>query len=706
MNNRSSSRVIRHLVPGVLLSALLLAVCLPASAQGPMRATHFPMAADGFQYDNWVQVGLAGPYSLTGDQAHYRQRHRIPGGPFLGVSDLHVEQFIGDDAILSLDGRAIYDNRDYRATLRYEHMDLGFARAGFRTFRTFYDGSGGFFPGNDAWFAPHIDEMGMDRGETFLEAGLRADGAPRLTLGYTRQFRQGQKSSTSWGETNLTDGAGARKIAPGFWDTDEVRHILEGRARHAIGLADVQVGLRYERADINNSRNALRRPGEAPERVMTQHEGSLSNTFHGHAITTLRLHANARLTTSYAFTTQSGDLSGSRIFGADYGPTYDPLFASRQQRDGGFLDLAGTTRVRHHIANANLMIRPWSTLTIVPSVRLEKRDVDVALDYLDTYVGSPPALATAETPYEAINERSLVDLAGELEVRYTGLRNLTLYTRGSWLEGTGDLMSRQQRIDTGDVTLLRSTDDRRATQRYTAGANWHPIRGLNVGVQAFRRHRNLTFDHLESPRGPARYPAFLTAQDRTTDNLNVRVRWRAMSGLTLGARYDYQRITVGAEAAEMAHLRTGDITRQVLSQSLTWAPAPRFFIQGNLNYVIDRSETPPNLFTDDAADIIQMQRNDYISANLSSRYALTNRIDLEADYYLYRADNFVDNSAVSLPLGAGCEEHGLSAGLGWLVNERIRLTGRYLFFLHRDEASGGHSNYDLHLINTGIQYRF
>ena len=68
-----------------------------------------------------------------------------PAGAFGGVEDFHYEEDIGKKGIFKVDGRGIFDNHDYSLKFDVEHPDIGYIRGGYREFRSYYDGSGGFF---------------------------------------------------------------------------------------------------------------------------------------------------------------------------------------------------------------------------------------------------------------------------------------------------------------------------------------------------------------------------------------------------------------------------------------------------------------------------------------------------------------------------------------------------------------------------------
>ena len=97
----------------------------------------------------------------------------------------------------------------------------------------------GFFPHNDVFFNPPYPEMHIDRGDAWIELGLRAPNWPEITVRYDHEFRFGQKDSTDLGR-HKSDRAGnlqsnsTRKIVPSFRNIDEKRDIFSFEASKTI----------------------------------------------------------------------------------------------------------------------------------------------------------------------------------------------------------------------------------------------------------------------------------------------------------------------------------------------------------------------------------------------------------------------------------------------------------------------------------------
>ncbi len=661
-------------------------------------------------YRNWFDVSV-GHNFVQGKDAAFQERHGLPADQtYGGVSDLHYEQDFGKKSLFEIDGRGIFDNHDYSLRLAVENPDVGFVRAGYREFRTYYNGAGGYLPLTDRQFTLYNEELYVDRGEYWFEAGLTRPNVPQITFRYNHQFREGQKDSTIWGDTTLGLPAGQnRGIVPSFLDIDEERDIFQLDATHTLADTYFGVGVRYETDRQDNSRNIRRTPLEPTDRYVTQHESVDTDLFNVHAFQETRFNDVVLFTTGYSFTRLDTDLSGSRIYGADYDAVYDPVFGHRQQRDEGFLDLSGGTRVDQHVANINLMLTPWDDVTIVPSFRIENQDQGGIADFSETNFGAGPAFTPTVEDLTNTRDRSFTDVSEGLEFRYTGLTNWVLYTRGEWLEGDGNLAEREISAATGVVNLFRDTDSSRFTQKYVVGANWYPLHQVNLAAQYYYKSRKNDYDHTldSTPNDLAsgnRYPAYILDQDFETHDLNFRVTWRPLSQLTFITRYDFQLSTIDSRMASLSKVQSSEATTHIFGESITWLPFSRLYLQGSVNYVLDNLDTP----ADDVGMTGQNPRtdNNYITGDATAGFVLTQKTDLQMGYFVYYADNYDNNSAVSTPYLASAEEHGITFSVIHRFTPAQQLTLKYGWFTSSDVTSGQRNDYEAHMVNASYRYRF
>src|SRR5262249_20860157 len=128
------------------------------------------------------------------------------------------------------------------------------------------------------------------------------------------------------------------------------------------------------------------------------------------------------------------------------------------------------------------------------------------------------------------------------------------------------------------------------------------------------------------------------------------------------SRYEYQLSTIHTKPDSISGLdevQSSRMTSHILAQDVSWTPWSRLYLQAGFNYFLSETKTP----TSDYTQAILNAQNNYWTLNFSSGFVLNDKTDLNLGYFYYQADNFEDNSSVGLPLGAGAEEHGVTATL-------------------------------------------
>ncbi|MEO8043887.1 MAG: hypothetical protein ABI674_03190, partial [Spartobacteria bacterium] len=585
-------------------------------------------------YNNWIEFGLGGVI-IHGDAAQFKQEHRASGDLFGGIQDLHYEQTVGKKGHFSLDAHAIFDNHDYDVKLELSQPDIGYIRAGYTEFRSWYDGNGGFFPLNGQFFPPPFPEMHIDRGEAWVELGLRLPDWPEITVRYSHQFREGQKDSTSWGDTSLTGvtvGTDSRKIAPAYRDIDETRDILSVDITKNLGNTDLGLGMRYEHDSNNDRLQLVRGVGAANQRFITQKEDNQVDLFSGHATTETHFSDALWLTTAYSYTTLGSDLTGSRIYGPTYNSSYSDPIAVLSPFDHGYLNLVGTSDLRQHVVNLNLLWLPTKDFTILTAFRFTNEEKQSDSVFLETSTRTEPLLPMAANSFENFNT-----FAETVELRYSGIADWLLYARGEWEEQSGDIHESLAEIGAPAESDIKNLDLFR--QKYTAGFNWYPLQTVNFAGQYY--HKSLRYDNNSTADHQT-----LIFQEWNTDNANIRLTWRPrippiLGTIALVTRYDYASTlvvgqwTLPEETFQSQH--TALITRHIISESMTWNPLARLYLQGNFSYVLNETKTPAaniEIVSGAGPSVLNFQ-NDYWTLDGSVGYLINDKTDLRVAYSYY-----------------------------------------------------------------------
>lgn len=648
-----------------------------------------------------VAVG-GGAALLDGNRPAFQQlqQHRKDG--FGGIEEFRLVRE-AKDSVFKVEGRALVGDDDYRLVARYDRTGKFYVEGGFEEYRVFYDGSGGYFRPTNTAFRLYDEDLSLTRGRAWFEAGAYTPNGTLLKLGYQRFARHGTKGSTHWGDSNLVGAFATRSVVPSFYDLDEVTHIVTFDAGNDT-QDDVKwhVGARYSETKLDNKRNINRRPLESADRKVTSKDETKTDLFAAHGFYERKVSESLVVSGGALITDLDSHLAGSRIYGQTYDPVFDPAYLRRQQRDEGFIDLSGHADLKQTILNLNAVYVPARHWTVRPSVRFENLHQETAAEFIETNVGAGPAFATAREEVEAHQKKTWNEFSESLEVRYTGKPNWVFSAQGDWVQGQGDLDELRAVVHTGVATIDRDSEYTRTNQKYSLKASWYARPGLTFAAQTYYKINVNDYDAVRdnTPAGSAdRYPAYITDQDFETTDFNFRVSWRPKSLFSLVTRYDYQRSRINSNEAGLTKIESSRLTSHILSESVTWNPTQRLYVTASVNVTWDQLATP-------AYRYVLNSDNNYVNGTIGGGYALAKLDDLYFDYAFFRANNFSDNSALSLPYGAGQKQQG--AYLTWVrrQTEHLIYTAKYGYVTNRDYTWAGRHNFDAHVIYAKVQYHF
>lgn len=709
--------------------ALVFTITVAQAGTAPAAAPTEEPAAE--VASNWIAFTIGGAF-VSGDEAGMMRRTRTNGDFYGGIDDSQFSAELNDTTTLTLDGHALPGLEDYEFNMDLQKTDLGYVKAGFKQFRTWYDASGGYLQGANmdaSGVANQFDdERAIDRGEIYFEAGLRMENLPEITFSYRHLYRNGDKDSTSWGDSLANNAWGgisgsnpAFKMMPALWDIDETTDIFELDVEHTLGNTDLGMGLVYESYNLDNSRYTPRW-GSKPTGVgsgsttgvvdVTLTEKTEADMFASNIHSVTRFNDKAWLSFAASYSSMDTDIDGgSRAYGV-YWPT--PIPASPTRRDYAYDQMSGGSSVNQFITNLNFMWVPVQDFTVTPSLRYEHEDIDT--------VSSFRAYNTNQTwqGFQELGAYTDMDsTTGAIDLRYNGISDIVIYAKGLWGQEDENIL-RKDLILPGEFL---ATDVQIDEQEYVLGVNWYALRNLSFAVQGFHRDRDQSLDHDEgnqpkvgnsNPGGANNFRPIMTEHDVAVDDFNLRMTWRPLGNLSLVTRYDYshteienQGINWSLPAAAIIYptVESGDILSHILSQSVTWSPMERLYVQGTVSWISSETETPEQ-YTGSSD-------SDYIAGNLAAGYAIDNRTDITASYSYYGACNYSNSEGFTgvntMGYGLNTEEHAFSVTLTRAITPNMIWNLRYGFITSNTEEvdqSGGLDDFDAHMVSTGLQVRF
>jgi hypothetical protein len=676
----------------------------PAAAPPPLTPEQM-FEGGAKSYNNWIDLS-AGGFISSGNNAQFQQRHQTSGGAFGGIEDFHYQADVAKGTTMTVDGRGIFDNDDYKLSLGVTKEKLGYARFSYTQYRSWENGDGGFYIPAGTYYPWSNNALALDHGDFVFEAGLALDKVPKVTFKYEHTFQDGEKGSTSWGlaqpALNVTRG-----LSPSFYDINEHSDIFQLDVTHQIKATEAGIGVRYETGKMDDALKTDQFPGQPFEQKITDQQNTSFDSFDAHAYTETWIKKNLLLSSGFAYSSLDNTLSGSHIYGSDFGAGYVP---NPLQTDFGYYNLQGNTELHNYVMDLNLFYKPTENLSIVPSVRVQKEDTDSSVTGLET-------LQTfAAAPFNASSDQSIIDVRTRLDLTYKGITNWVFYARGDWTDGQNNLSANGglgQVADGfgnlyGPLPIQQQTDENHFFQKYSAGARWYPTRGVTLDGGGY--YKRDEFDYSSSVdstlnNSSTRYPAYLVMQNFDTYDGNLRLTLRPRRNLTLVTRYEYQYSTINTTPdpiSGLSGLESSTMTSQIIAQDVNWTPWSRLYLQAGFNYVLSETKTP----ADEVTQAILASQNNYWTLNFTSGLVLDNKTDLKVGFFYYQAGDYNPSSTTGISYGSGAEEYGVTATLVRRITDHLRVSLKYGFSQYSDASFGGHQDFTSHLVYSSLQYRF
>ncbi len=633
---------------------------------------------------------------LDGDRPAFQQLTQTKKGGFIGLDEFQLTSE-GESSVFKFEARLMPSDDSYRLVARFDKSEKYYIEGGYDQFRVWYDGSSTRLPDGSS-FVMFDEDLSLKRSKLWLEAGYYTPNQTLLKFRLEQGIRDGSKSSTKWGDSSLA----GRNIVPSFYNIDEETTTLTvDIGNESQEEVKWNVGGRYHEAKLNNAHWFRRRPFESADRQVTSKDGTTTDIFAVHGFYMRKLNEKLTVSAGALRTDLDTNLVSSRIYGQSYDAVYDPAFLRRQQRDHGFFGLHGDGEVNQTVLNVNAVYVPRPHWSIRPSLRFENLSQEMMAEFTETEVGAAnTGFLMAEHHGETVADKEYDEFTGNLEARYTGLKNMVFSATGEWIHGTGTLDEKYIDLHSMEADPERLSDDSRDSQKLALDAKWYVKPGLSLFAQYYYQVKINDYDAtLDNTVGS--YPSYLSDQDFETNDINVRLSWKPFSQLSLISRYDLQKSTITTIAVGLGKQESLSMDTHILSQNVTWTPNSRLYLTASANFNFDRMEMPENVFAR-----IKHADNNAVSGSLSGGYTVSKKDDLYVDYSMFRSSNFIDYSALSLPFGSSVKQN--VASITWVrrMSENLSYTTKYSLVTNRDDGTGGINNFDAHVLYARVQYRF
>jgi hypothetical protein len=808
---------------GVISAATLAALATPQLAAAN-NSDAFP------SFDSYVKIS-GQTASINGDGAAYQKRFAKNENIGAGIEEFYYGRDLNKSTAMSIEGRALGGTEDYLFHLNVTKSELGSIDVGYKQFRTFYDGVGGFFPQNSAWVPinqvrgsngnliyPGLSrDLSIDRGKFWAEMNFGKENMPKFKLRYTNETRFGQKDSTSWGDTDftgqgygvlnggLTVGTGAtatgvytnaalRKFMPSYLDINERHQVIDGTVTHTIGSTTAEVGVVGDWTTKNNGRFVAIRPGEtqttnglktstgvnlisapaigslnwqtfANQSIQTNYDAQDTDTKGIHAKTTTELNDKLTVRFGAAYQDVSSDFGGYRetVANAPVLVTNVPLVINSARTTDTFAvqNLTGQNTVKEYTGTGAIDFKATEHFTASFGVKgqNEKADGNGAYDVIAASTANVPVYtSTHRIESSQTDEKSITPL---LDLRYTGLQDLALYSTVSRKFGTGtevttNAFNPDSDSNSATITFPQTfhkdlTED---NSDYTIGANWRASSAFTLRAEPFLKVRSLHLKGYDtkSYTTPTVNPGNSLNDNYQLDSNDVGVKLTAIAKLgnafTFTTRYIVQEgnkqvtgvvvpTTVGGVTFPQADSMNS--TTHTIGETIDWNPTPQFYMQASGNLVLNVISTvyplagavpaptavatkaatssaaaTPNATTGASTAvavpanlIVQNSENNYVTLSLLAGMVVTKSDDIQVQYSFYTTDNFNPAlAAFGMSYGASATESTVTLGLKHKFSKSMVGNAKVGYTDSHNDTTGGRTDFIGPLAYASLEYGF
>lgn len=655
--------------------------------------------------------------AVSGDEAKFREHYWVNDGWGGGLREFELVEKKSPRDTVRVEGRILPAEHDYKTSVSYARQDLGYARFDWEQYRKYYDDSGDYYPGLNIIPYRLDQDLHLDMGKAKFELGLNTPDWPRIKLGYEYQYKEGNKSSLTWGsvgakppEYNALD---SRKIYPSFKYVDEHAHLIHLDIDHdfpVVRLTDnFQAEFYTQDNQLHEVTYASTVSGNAERFAVVKERYE-----HFQAANAFRLEKQVNswlyLSAGYLFSTLDGD----SLFNAS--TLLSPVPTAGYSGDGKFwLSHQILVDQQTHTFNVNTLLGSWDGLNISAGIQNEWMSQhgfgDVSLNE-----GDPTnPLTFLEQPAILRSDMDRVTTDEQVGMRYTKIPYTVIYAEGRFQQ---EAMGQSEEMNETPSLLghdfLQNTDVSGDLKEYRTGFDFSPWRKISLNASFRHRDKQTDYNHLTRlQRTDAGafpydgYPAFIKSRNINSEEFQTKLAyrpfpwWKATLTYQLVATdYRTETASVSGDISPGGAVTPATFDSSIYSINNTFTPWRRLSVSATFSYRDGRTKTAYNGIAG-----IMPYEGDVFSVIASSTYVLTEKTDLDASYSFSRADYRQNNAASGLPLGINYDWHSVMAGVRRELSRNMTARLQYGFFRYVEPTSGNAANYDAHAIFATLLVR-
>lgn len=657
----------------------------------------------------WAEESRGGLYmkllpvrytAVKGDASMYRAHHWMTDGYAGGIESLMFDHDFSKDVTMSFEGGFIPDENDADALLTLDSEKYGSFKAGYGSFRKYYDGSGGLFKlfsDNDYKTTTFDPDLKLDIKHYAFEVEPNIGDLGGVSFAYERHTKVGRKSRLTWGAVKDRGNFFTRYIAPSWQDIEEVTDVLALKGNTELGGFKVSGEQRWEflhestmREERNISSNGvaadnkIRRQDQKPQADLSS-TSLLGEKWLIEDKTFLSLGYRYQKVKNYELENLTEhDANGSP---ASYSSPKNKMNATADNA------LGSHTWIGHFLSN------PLKSLSLIAKLKTEViRNRGSSTYPSDT---TNPPNGVMNTFDYSDNKHSALRFGENISLRYTGLPKTSLYTEVELEQAKSHLSEERDSIgvesahDQTNEEVSRETLTHIIKSVFTAGARVVPASYLNwTGQVRYIKGMSDYDDKYEFVSSGSAKSAFFDALGTEANEATTKLTLKPVNWLQNSLRYKYvdRRYEARAEAQDAVK---STMVSHIFTYDIFWQPLDNFL----LDVAFSRDQSKTNTA---AASLGSRKLPGFVadvnSFLLSASYTPHAKITLTNSVQYSVADNFDDYSDTGIPFGEDYEAYDITSGIQWTPKEDITISPNYSYSSYAANPDTEASDYTAHTV--------
>lgn len=719
------------------ISGLVIAVGIAASA----ATTYGQTQADAFpSYESYIKISGQAPW-MTGDPASFATHTGTPTAGSVGIEDLFYTKDLSDATTIVVNGHALEGADDYLASVNVTTDKVGSVEVGYKRFRTFYDGVGGFFPQTDQFERLSPEQLHVDRSSFWANATLARPGKPVFTISYHNDMRTGDKDSTEWAAVisplavvvkgalvGTALPANTPFIAPNVLYLDERHQVFDLGMTAELGKTTETFKATADWVDNNDTRDYVKYPGST---VIADPSVTVDDDQESRKATTLKVLNQTEtkfgdrlaLETGFTYSHVSSENGGSWIT-----PTYSATANAVYTADTA-ADIYGGSEVDDYVGNASLRFTPDKNWLADIGYRDESSEAVSNGGFIVTSLVSTAktvsgANMTTAKDVTYSNERDHVETP-EASLEFLGIDRLCLYASiddqinhgyQHWINPyavstvTGTAAAVAGFAPPTSVFYQEANQDHLDAK---VGANWNPSTMFTFRAELFRKDHQNRLIGDSGVVGIASYGS-LFVNGYTFTGLKLSVGFKPTAQLSFNTSYQPQggnmSVTANVPNGGLgSEITSGKARTQQLGETVNWTPSKAIYVQGNVSVVYSYIQTAYPIVvvssTTNVATPIQNANNNYVGGSALCGFVVDKKTDAQIQGYWQKADNYNPQIATGgQPYGSSFDEQRVTVGIKRKMSERMIADGSFGYMSWTDPTTGGFTNFHGPLAYVSVTY--